>query len=220
MTAHDLISETLPPLKMTDTGNRALAWMTDFQVRHLPLVDKGQFHGLLTEEDVYDFNNPEEAIGTHPLSLRKPSVRAAEHVYEVVKTAVNLQLTVIPVVDEDEQYLGVITLETLLKHFAQANSMTESGTILEVEIPKRDYSLSQIAQIVESENARVLSSYVTTHPNAKSIDVTLKLNIQNPERIIAHFNRYDYRVKAHYQESDYIDTLKERYDSLMSYLNV
>jgi len=220
MTARDLISETLPPLKMTDTGNRALAWMTDFQVRHLPLVDDGQFQGLLTEEDIYDFNNPEAAIGTHPLSLRKPSVRAEEHIYEVVKTAVNLQLTVIPVIDEEEDYLGVVTLETLLKQFAQTGAMTEPGTILEVEIPKRDYSLSHVAQIVESENTRILSSYITSRPNAEAIDVTLKLNIQNPERIIAHFNRYGYHVKAHYQESEYIDTLQERYDALMSYLNV
>ena len=220
MTARELISETLPPLKMTDTGNRALSWMTDFQVRHLPLIEDGVFKGLLTEEDVLNFNNAEEALGAHPLSLRKPSVRAEEHIYEVVKTAVTLQLTVIPVIDAEERYLGVITLESLLKAFAEAGAMTEPGTILELEIPRRDYSLSQIAQIVESENTRILSSYITSKPEAELIDVTLKLNIQNPERIIAHFNRYGYNVKAHFQESEYFDTLKERYDALISYLNV
>lgn len=220
MTAHDLISETLPPLKMTDTGNRALAWMTDFQVRHLPLVDDGQFMGLITEEDIYDFNNPAEALSAHTLSLRKPSVHASEHIYEVVKTAVTLQLTAIPVIGEDEQYLGVITLDALLKHFAQTGAMTEPGTILEVEIPRRDYTLTQIAQIVESENARVLSTYITSPTDTEVIRLTIKLNIQNPERIISSFNRYNYIVKAHYQEADYIDTLQERYDALMSYLNV
>jgi len=220
MTAQDLISETLPPLKMTDTGNRALAWMTDFQVRHLPLVDDGQFMGLITEDDVYDFNNPEEALNAHSLSLQKPSVRASEHIYEVVKTAVTLQLTAIPVIDEDDRYLGVITLDALLKHFAQTGAMTEPGTILEVEIPRRDYTLTQIAQIVESENARVLSTYITSPRDTEVIRLTIKLNIQNPERIISSFNRYNYIVKAHYQEADYIDTLQERYDALMSYLNV
>ncbi len=220
MTARELISETLPPLKMTDTGNRALSWMTDFQVRHLPLVDDGIFKGLLTEEDVLNFNNPEEALRTYPLSLHQPSVHADEHIYEVVKTAVMLQLTVIPVIDSDDRYLGVITLESLLKAFAAVGAMAEPGTILELEIPKRDYSLSQIAQIVESENTRILSSYITSHPTDQTINVTLKLNIQNPERIIGHFNRYNYAVKAHFQESEYFDTLKERYDALMSYLNV
>ncbi len=219
MTARDLISETLPPLKMTDTGNRALAWMTDFQVRHLPLVDDGQFMGLLTEDDIYDFNNPDKMLGEHTFSLRKPTVKPAEHIYEVIKTAVNLQLTVIPVV-ENEEYLGVITLDNILKYFAQTGAMIEPGTILEVEIPRRDYSLTQVAQIVESESAKVLSTYVTSPTDSEVIRLTIKLNIQNPERIIASFTRYNYVVKAHYQEAEYIDTLKERYDALMSYLNV
>ncbi len=175
--------------------------------------------GLVTEDDIYDFNNPDKMLAEHNFSLRKPTVNQAEHIYEVVKTAVNLQLTVIPVV-EDEQYLGVITLDSLLKYFAQTGAMTEPGTILEVEIPRRDYSLTQVAQIVESENAKVLSTYVTSPPDLQVIRLTIKLNIQNPERIIASFARYNYVVKAHYQEAEYIDTLKERYDSLMSYLNV
>ncbi len=221
MIARELISETVPPLKTTDTGNKALSWMHDFHVRHLPVVKDDQFLGLISEEDILNHNAPEQQLSEHPLPLNRPVVvNELEHLYEVIKLAVSLSLTLIPVTNADDKFLGVITLESLLQYFAESGSLTEPGTILVLEMNKRDYSLSEIARIVESEGASILSSYISSKPTSSFIEITLKLNRKEINRIVATFERYDYKVKASFQESDYMDSLKERYDALMSYLNV
>ncbi len=220
MIARELISETVPPLKTSDTGSKALTWMNDFHLRHLPIVNNEQFLGLISEEDVLNFNDPEQTLGNHPLSLRRPFVNESEHLYEVIKMAVSLQLTLIPVVDHEENYLGVVTLEGLLQYFAESGSLAEPGTILVLEMNKRDYSLAEIARIVESENAAILSSYISSKPDSTTMEVTLKLNRREIKHVVATFERFEYTVRASFQESDYMDSLKERYDALMSYLNV
>ncbi|MEM7102115.1 MAG: CBS domain-containing protein [Bacteroidota bacterium] len=220
MIASQLISHSVPPLKTSDTGQKAMHFMNVLHVRHLPIVNNEQFLGLLSEEDVLNFNSPEEPIGGHSLSLLRPFVHEDEHLYEVIKMAVTKQLTVVPVVDADDDYLGVITLEDLLKYFAQTGSLVDPGTILVLEMQKRDYSLAEIARIVESESASVLSTYVTSLPESSLMEVTLKLNSQAIKHIVATFERFGYKIKASFQESDYMDSLKERYDALMNYLNV
>jgi len=220
MIARELISETVPPLKATDTGNKALSWMHDFHVRHLPVVKDDQFLGLISEDDILNHNAPEEKLSKHKLSLDRPVVNESEHLYDVIKLAVGNSLTLIPVTNTDDKYLGVITLESLLQYFAESGSLTEPGTILVLEMKKRDYSLAEIARIVESEQASILSSYISSKPSSNFIEITLKLNRKEINRIVATFERYDYSVKASFLESDYMDSLKERYDSLMSYLNV
>jgi len=220
MIARELISETVPPLKTTDTGNKALSWMHDFHVRHLPLVKDDQFLGLISEEDILNHNAPDQLLSEHPLSLNRPVVHESEHLYEVIKSAVSFHLTLIPVINADDKYLGVITLESLLQYFAESGSLAEPGTILVLEMKKRDYSLAEIARIVESEQASILSSYISSKPSSNFIEITLKLNRKEINRIVATFERFEYSVKASFQESDYMDTLKERYDALMSYLNV
>ena len=162
MIAKDLISFNVPPLKTTDTGDKALQWMTDFYVRHLPVVEEGKFVGLIGEDDVLDLSHPELPIKAHQLSLHRPFTKANEHIYEVIKRIVELQLSVLPVVDASNNYLGVITHESLLNYFAQSASMQQPGAILIVEVGSRDYAMSELARIVESENASILSSIVTS----------------------------------------------------------
>lgn len=220
MIASQLISHKVPPLKTSDTGRKALHWMNELHVRHLPIVNNEQFLGLISEEDVLNFNDPDEPIGGHSLSLRRPFVVEDEHLYDVIKVAVNQELTVVPVVDLNEVYLGVISLEDLLKFFAQTGSLADPGTILVLEMSKRDYALSEIARLVESEKAMVLSAYVTSRPESPNMEITLKINSQSIKHIVATFERFGYIVKASFQESDYVDGLKERFNALMNYLNV
>lgn len=220
MTAEELISQLVPPLKTSDTGRKAIQWMNELHVRHLPIVNNSQLLGLITEEDVFSFNDPEEPLGAHELSLSKPFVREDDHIYDIIKAVVTLQLSIMPVIDYDGNYLGVITVEDLLKHFAVSGSLTDPGTIIVLGMSKRDYVLSEIARIVESENAKILNAHVTSSPNSTQIEVTLKLNSNNVESITATFERMGYNIRASFNESDYMDSLKERYDSLMNYLNV
>jgi CBS domain-containing protein len=220
MIAKDLISYNVPPLKTTDTGDKALQWMSDFYVRHLPIVEEDQFVGLIGEDDIMDLSNLELPIKAYELSLQRPFVNADEHIYETIKIFVNLQLSILPVIDSNNTYLGIITQDSLLNYFAQSASLQQTGGILIIEMNTRDYAMSEIARIVESEGSSILSSFVTSRLDATKVEVTLKINRQNLSAIIGTFQRYGYIIKASFQENEYSQNLKERYDSLMSYLNV
>lgn len=219
MTADQLVSDSIIPLRTSDSGDDALGMMSDFFVRHLPIVNNKELLGLLSEDDILD-HDAVEPVGSYSLSLPRPYVQAQDHLYEVMRMLVELHLTVIPVVDEENIYQGLITLEDLLIYFGQSMPFTEPGSILVLEMGKRDYMLSEITRIVESENATVLSAFVTSHPDTSFIEVTLKVNKQNIQSIIATLDRYDYQIKATFQEMVYADTLRDRYDALMTYLNV
>jgi signal-transduction protein with cAMP-binding, CBS, and nucleotidyltransferase domain len=220
MYARELISEDIPPLKTSDTGERALAWMDEFRVSHLPIVNNVDFLGLISESDILDFNSSNEPIGGHSLNLSRPYVFDYQHTYDVLKVMSSLKLSVIPVLNDKEQYLGLVHLSTLLQHFAEMASMKESGGLLVLELNLHDYSLSEIARIVESNDAKILSSYISSHIDSTKLEVTIKINRTDLSAIIQTFNRYNYTIKASFHQSEYVDDLKDRFDSFMSFLNI
>lgn len=220
MVAKQIMSSLIPPIKMTDTGEKALNWMMDFHVRHLPVVDEGRYMGLISEDEVLDYSNAEVAVAEHPITKQHTSVDEYEHIYEIIKTAVRFQLSIIPVIDDSENLLGVVTLEDLLTHFAKSASLAEPGSVLVLEVTRRNYSLAEIARLAEYEQATILSSNILSQADSINLEVTLKFNTREVSRLVATYERFNYTVKASYQESDYMEDLKERYDSLMSYLNV
>jgi len=221
MVAKDLISEVIPSLKTSDLGQTALNWMEIFRVSHLPIVNNQDFLGLISDSDIYDMNNPEEAIGNHTLKLFKPYVDSEQHIFEVIGLASRLKLTVVPVLDKNNHFKGVITITDLIRHIAGLSSMDQPGGIIVVELIARDYSLSQIAQIVESNNVKVLSMYITSIPESTKLEVTLKVNTGDLASVIKTFERYNYDIKTWVSGNDSMDNFySERFDMLMKYLNI
>ncbi|MFI5134584.1 MAG: CBS domain-containing protein [Chitinophagales bacterium] len=220
MKAVDLISESIPALKTSDTGAIALHLMSEFHVRHLPVVNENQLLGLISEEDILNAHGVEEAIGSLPLAFLRPFLHDHEHAFEVLKMASELRLTVVPVVDQDENYLGCVTRDALLNYIAAETDIIEPGGIIVLEINSIDYTLSEVARIVESASAKILSAFTKTNAEANKIELTLKINQTQLQTVIAALNRYNYSVKETYVEPEYFDNLKERYDALMNYLNI
>lgn len=221
MLAKELISEVVPALRTSDTGLQALSWMDIFRISHLPIVNNQEFLGLISDQDIYDLNMAEEPIGNHKLSLFSPYVYDYQHIYEAIEVISRLNLTVVPVLDEDKNYLGLITQGDLLKHFADLAALKQPGGIIELELNVNDYSLSQIAQIVESNDAKILGLYVSSPEESTKLNVTLKLNVTNITSVIQTFNRYNYTVIASYMTEDEEDSLlSHRYESFMKYLSI
>jgi predicted transcriptional regulator len=221
MVAKDLISEVIPSLKTSDLGQTALNWMEIFRVSHLPIVNNQDFLGLISDADIYDMNQPEEPIGNHNLTLLKPYVEAEQHIFEVIGLASRLKLSVVPVLDNSNHFLGVITIADLIRHMAGISSMDQPGGIIVLELIARDYSLSQIAQIVESNNVKVLSMYITSPPESTKLEVTLKVNSGDLGSVVRTFERYNYEVKTWVSDNDSMDRFySERFDLLMKYLNI
>jgi len=219
MLAIDLITETIPPLKISDSGSKALNWMDEFKVRQLPIVKNNHYLGLISEADVLDLNKPDEALEKHNLSLIRPFATKYQHIYEIMKLVSALDLSLIPVLD-GEKYLGTIPLIFLFNKFAKMSSIEEPGAIIVLELNVNDFSIAEIGQIVESNDAKILSTYITSHPNSTKMELTIKINKSSIGDIIQTFSRYDYNIMASYQDKEDDDEIKDRIDFFMNYINI
>jgi acetoin utilization protein AcuB len=220
MIAKQLITDGILPLKTSDTGRTALSWMEDFRVMHMPIVNNEGFLGLISEIDIYSYNDFDEALGNHALSLVKPYVNEFQHIYDVLRIMHQNHLTLIPVVDDHEKYLGAITLQSLLEHFAESLLVTEPGGVIVLEMSLNDFMLSEIARIVESNDTKIMSLFIHSDKDSTKIDVTIKLNRKEIGPVLQTFTRFNYNIVASFSENDDVEDLRERYDSLMNYLNI
>jgi CBS domain-containing protein len=219
MISSHLLSNAVYPLKTSDTGEEALNLMAEYHVSHLPIVNNKHLLGLISEDDILS-HNIFEPIGAYQLSLLRNFVKDTDHLFEAMDILSKNHLTLVPVIDKEENYLGVITSQDLLSFFAENYSFSEPGSLIVLEINAQDYHLSQISRIIESEDANILAVFVTKEPNSTHLLVTIKINHLDLSRVISALNRYDYSIRATYSEIEYIDDLKERFDNFLSYLNV
>ena len=220
MLAIELITDAIPPVHTSDSIQKVLDRMIEFRVRHLPIVNEEQFLGLIDENDMLSETDYQTQIGGLALSLVNPYVLEDQHIYDVIWTFCERELTVVPVLDAKKNYLGLISINSLTKYFAGLTAVDQPGGIIVLEINNKNNSLAHMAQIVESDNAQILSSYVRTFPDSTRMEVTLKVNKQDISAIIATFLRYEYDIKATFNHSDDNDNSRDRYNSLMNYLNL
>jgi len=220
MLAIELISEYIVPLKTSDTALMALSLMEEFKVKNLPIVNNKMFLGLISEDDIYAHNQFEEAVGAHPLAKPQIAIIENQHIYDVLTFFQQDNLSLLPVLDSKNQYLGSIHSWTLISRLAEITGVIDPGGIIVLEMNTHDYSLSQIAQIVESNNSKLINLYVHTVPDSTQMRVTLKLNTMDIDAVLQTFNRYNYQVKAFYTQENLNAKLRDNYDSLMNYLNV
>lgn len=221
MVAKQLYKTTLPTLKTSDTGVIALNYMEEFKVTHLPILNGEFYLGIISDNDIYNANNPSEAIGNHALSIKIPEIKEQTHIYELLKISSTYGLTTMPVISEKKKYLGSITLSDLLKGFANLAAINQPGGVIVLELEINNYLLSEIAQIVESNDAKILSTHVVSEKkDALSFQLYIKINRTDISPIIKTFERYNYTIKETIFEQPYEDDFKDRYALLMNYINM
>lgn len=220
MLAKELISNIVPPLRPMDEMDRALAWMDEFKVSHLPVVDGNKYLGLISEDNVLDGNSPNDNIGALANDLNRAFVLDSQHIYYVIRSLSATDLSVIAVLDDKDEYIGCITLSDLVSKFEELAVINQPGGIIVLNLNKADYSLAQVAHVVESNGAKVLSSYIFEKPELGKTELTLKVNQEEVDSIIQGLERYGYEVIAFFQESTHLEDLKGRYDELMRYINI
>lgn len=220
MFASELISHTILPVRTADSVQTALDRMAEFKLYHLPVVNESQFLGLIAEEDLLEVRDTHEALGNVSLPMINPFVYQDVHVYDVIRIFDQLQLSIVPVLDYSKNYLGVISVHNILSFTSEIYAVREPGGIIVLEINNRNNSLSHMAQIVEGDNAQILSSYVQSFPDSTRLEVTLKINKTELSGIISSFERYNYQVKAVFNSIITDNGTEDRYNSLMNYLNV
>lgn len=220
MIVSDLITEEIPPLKTTDTVEMALDWMEQFKVSHLAVVKNRELLGVIGENDLLDYDKPDDTIENLKLDFLKPIIHHYQHTYDLVKLMSGLNLTLIPVLDENELFKGCITLKGIVQNLSNMTAVQNPGGVIVLELNQNDYSVTQIGSIVEGNDAKILSLHVSSNPDSMKLEVTLKVNTENLSSILQTFARYNYMVKASFHHGDYEKDMKNRLDEFLHFLNI
>lgn len=220
MLAIDLIQNLIPPLRTSDLAQTALDRMQEFKISHLPIVNEADFLGLISEADILDIKDFNQPIGNHTLSLSFQSVQDSQHIYDVMRLISEQGLTALPVINKQNQYMGMVTMKNLVHYFAKLTGVDNPGGIIILELVSRDYSLAEIAQYVEAEDTKILSSYIQSFNDSTRIELTLKLNKTDIGPVITSFQRRGLVIKGTFSQNARTDDSMDRYDQFMQYLNI
>jgi len=221
MIAEELINDMVPALTMKDDAEKAILWMGELRTNFLPVIENSRFKGFISEEIIFENNDLEKPISMINLIGDNCYLNKNQHFYDIIKLFKDFNIDMVAIIDEDEIYLGVVTIDDIMNAFSQTTAIQSPGGIIVLALNQIDYSLSEVARLVEENNAKILSSYIKNDPiDPARILLTLKINTLEISRIIATLERFGYNIIAQFKESpDKIDQ-KDRLDLLMKYLNI
>jgi acetoin utilization protein AcuB len=221
MIAEDLINHMIPPLKGSDDAHKAIVWMEEFRCNYLPVVDNSRLLGFISEEIILETNDIEKHVKDFNLVGLTCYVHLDTHFYDILKVATDNKLQMVAVLNDDQQYNGVITVQDTLTSFAQTAAVQMPGAIIVLVMNYIDYSLAEISRLIEENHAKILSSIIKEDPlDAGKIRLTLKINQSDMSRIVATLERFGYKVIGRYQETKPVENERERIDMLLRYLDI
>ena len=221
MIASSLLSNVVPVLKKDDTCAQALGWMDLFRVSHLPVLEGETYVGLLSDEIMYTHGSIHDTIGMLDIPREMTFVYEDVHMYDVIGVASSRLLSVVPVLNRKEVYQGSILLTDILHNIDKLLCIDDPGGIIVLEVNKIDYSLAEVAQIVEYNEAKVLSCYVTCMPDSNKVEITLKVNTARIEPILDTFIRYRYVIKNTFVYGEDInEEMRDRYGQLLKFMEM
>ena len=198
----------------------ALDKMDELHCATLPVVSNGDLLGLLSEDLLLSMDNDALAIGDIARSLHFVYLYEYQHIYDALQYMDAQQLQLLPVLDKENHYLGVLTYRDLLSAINETMGNKGAGAIIVLELGVHDLSFSHIAHIFESENIRILHTAIREIPNTTKLELTIKVDKQHIASVVASLWRFDYVVKATFNDGSQDSDIKERYDILMNYLNL
>ncbi|MEQ8713107.1 MAG: CBS domain-containing protein [Cyclobacteriaceae bacterium] len=221
MIAKELINYMIPPLKPTDEVDKAIMWMEELRVSELPVVDEGKFLGILNEDLIFDNNSNETFVQNLVLTGNNSFLKEQSHYYEILKMSYDESVSLVAILDADERYLGVVSIRDVVEAFAQTSSITSPGAIFILSMGVTDYSLTEISRLVESNDAKIISSHTAVDEDDPSIvRLTLKINTEDASKVLATLERFGYTVVSQFSNQSTEDKDKDRYDILMKYLQI
>jgi acetoin utilization protein AcuB len=225
MIAEDLLNQMIPPLKVSDTVGKAAKWLEEFHVGQLPVLDDRLYQGLVTESDLLDFEQPKDdgqLLAGLALGFADVHVRHDQHFYRIMEVAIQNKVQLVPVLNEDREYIGVVTVSDTLAAFGQPPIAAGQGAVLVLSMEERDYSLATISRYVEENNAKILSAHVAQDEHDPyRIRLTIKVNTPSLTRIAATLERFGYAITARFSGvSELGEGEQERYDALLKYLSL
>lgn len=220
MSVQKIIRYEIPTITPADTGDTALRLMDESNIEQIPVVAEDQYLALVKEEDMLDWDTPEKAISMSHHLRYSPAVTAQGHAYEALRIAYNQNITIIPIINNDNKYLGSATLESIMNYMAENSSLDSPGGVLVLEVNPLDYSLYEVARIAESEEVSILSTHLFNNRAANKLELTMKTNRANLDALANTYERFGYVVKEVYGEHSNKEDMMDRYNLLMTYINM
>jgi acetoin utilization protein AcuB len=219
MTAAELISNHIPILQTTDTVRQALDWMNENRTSELPVVNGQKYVGLVHEDDIEE--EDETSSIEQFLHTGKPvNINPADFFLVPLKIMHQQKLSLLPVVKEDGELMGIITREDLLQAASHYNAAAVPGGIVILQMQPNSFYISEIGRIVESNNAKIIHLNTWTDSSTGELMVAIKVNKNDIQDILSSFERYEYNVIQYFGENLSEEELRLNYDHLMNYLNI
>lgn len=190
----------------------------DVPFSHFPVLNEGIFIGNIAADDVETFDS-DKKVNEYRYTLETFFARETMIWLDVLEVFAKNHTNIVPVLNEENTYTGYYELEDIVKFFHETPFLKEPGGIIVIQKSIQDYSMSQIAQIVESNNGKLLGLFVS-EANAEMIQVTIKIALGGMNDIIQTFRRYNYEIISEHHEDNYLNSLKERSEYLDKYLNI
>lgn len=220
MLTRELLSQTLPSLRLYDKVYQALQLMNENQVTHLPIVDGEKFVGLISEDDLLQAENDNSVLSDLQQSFSDISVKDEEHFLKAVQVAADNGLSIVPVISEENELIGAVSYSDLLRFSSEFMSLSEPGGLIVLEMESNQYSFNEISKIIEANDAQITQLNTSNDAETGMMQVTIRINKPEVSDIVASFNRYEYNVKYFFGEELYANELKSNYDNLMNYLKI
>lgn len=220
MLTRELISPSLPILHLNDKVFNALQMMNDCHVSHLAVDDNGKYVGMVNEEGLMQV--PDDTIELNELKdgLAGFFVYENDHFLKAMQLAVENRLSVVPVISEEKELIGIVSYREMLKKASEFMNVKDPGGLIVLEMENSNYSFSEISRLVETNDAQITQLNTHTEPQSGMMQVTIKINKTEISDIVATFQRYEYNVKYYFGEELYENELKSNYDNLMNYLKL
>ena len=215
---NDYITNDYKALDNQETIADVQDFFIDVSFSHFSVLNEGVYVGCIASDDIETFDS-DKKIADYKYALEGFFARKNMIWLDVLEVFAKNHTNVVPVLDDENSYLGYYELEDIVKFFHETPFLREQGGIIVVKKSILDYSMSQITQIVESNNGKLLGLFVSD-ATVDSVEITIKIALGSMNEIIQTFRRYNYEIITEHQEDNYLNSLKERSDYLDKYLNI
>ena len=217
MLANQLITHHYPTVEPDDTILFALQLIDDFDILHIAVVDHNNYLGIISKDDLLDAdeNAPIKVVMG---GMLQKAVKSTEHFLVALKLASQNNLSMVPVVSNEQDWLGAIPAVELLKTASQFTGAEEPGAVIILEMERKSYSFGEISRLVETNDAYITQFNTFLENETGLLIVTIKINKVEVSDILSTFQRYEYSVRYFMGEEQYENELRYNYDHLMSYL--
>ncbi|WP_447635140.1 CBS domain-containing protein [Flavobacterium microcysteis] len=214
----DYINNDIKAIAIEDTIESVQDFFADLPFSHFPVLENGVYIGSISGDDVETFD-AEKKVLDYRYTLEGFYARKNMIWLDLLEIFARNHTGIVPVLDEKNNYIGYYDITDVIKFFHETPFLKELGGIIIVEKDINDYSMSQVSQIVESNNGKLLGMFVS-NAEADKIQITIKITLGSMNDIIQTFRRYNYEIISEHQEDNYLNALKERSDYLDKYLNI